>query len=189
MDLYEQAMKKYDELGVKVEDVLETLKTISISIHCWQGDDVVGFETPDAKLEGGGILATGNYPGRARSLPELQEDYVFALSLIPGQHRVNLHAIYGDFSKGFVERDAITIENFQSWVDWANERKLGIDFNPTLFSHGRAESGFTLSSKDKGTREFWIKHVQRCREISSEMGKQLKNPVLHNLWIPDAISD
>ncbi len=189
MDIYTLANKQYSELGVDVEGCIKQLEAISLSIHCWQGDDVSGFETPDAKLGGGGILATGNYPGRARSLPELQEDYVFALSLIPGQHRVNLHAIYGDFSKGFVERDAITIENFQSWVDWAYERNLGIDFNPTLFSHPKAESGFTLSSRDKGTREFWIEHVQRCREISSKIGKQLKNPVIHNLWIPDGSKD
>ena len=189
MDLYEQAMKKYSELGVRVEDVLETLETISLSIHCWQGDDVIGFETHDAKLEGGGILATGNYPGRARTISELRDDYDFALSLIPGTHRVNLHAIYGDFSKGPVARDEISLDQFQSWVDWASERNLGIDFNATLFSHPKAESGFTLSNKDKETRDFWIEHVQRCREISSAIGRQLKNPVIHNLWIPDGSKD
>lgn len=189
MDLFELAKKKYIELGVDVEDILKKLETISLSIHCWQGDDVAGFESPTAKLEGGGILATGNFPGRARTLEELRNDYDFALSLIPGKHRVNLHAIYGDFSGGLRERNEISIENFQSWVNWAKERGLGIDFNATLFSHPMADSGFTLSNKDKQKREFWIDHVQRCREISSEMGKQLNNPVIHNLWIPDGSKD
>ena len=181
MDIYTLAKKQYSELGVNVDECIKQLETISLSIHCWQGDDVVGFESPDAKLEGGGILATGNYPGRARTISELREDYDFSLSLIPGTHRVNLHAIYGDFTEGPVERDVISIEQFQSWVDWADERNLGIDFNATLFSHPKAATGFTLSSKDKLTREFWVEHVQRCREISSEIGKQLKNPVIHNL--------
>ena len=132
-----------------------------MSIHCWQGDDVVGFESPDAKLHGGGILTTGNYPGRARSLKELRADYDTALSLIPGNHRVNLHAIYGDFSKNPADRNEISIEHFQSWIDWANDRNLGIDFNATLFSHPKSEAGYTLSSKNKETREFWIDHVSR----------------------------
>jgi len=189
MDSYELAKKQYLELGVNVDDVIKQLESISLSLHCWQGDDVIGFESPDAKLEGGGIIATGNYPGRARSLIELRQDYDLALSLIPGKHRVNLHAIYGEFSENLADRNEISIEHFQSWVDWANERNLGIDFNATLFSHPKAQSGFTLSSKDKETREFWIEHVQRCRDISSKMGKQLKSPVIHNLWIPDGSKD
>ena len=189
MDIYGLAKDKYSDLGVDVEERLNQLESIALSIHCWQGDDVVGFESPDAKLEGGGIIATGNYPGRARTLNELREDYDFSLSLIPGKHRVNLHAIYGDFSDTPVDRTEISIEHFQSWVDWAIERDLGIDFNATLFSHPKCESGFTLSSKNKEIREFWISHVERCREISTEMGKQLKNPVIHNLWIPDGSKD
>jgi len=189
MDEFFIAKKQYDKLGVNVYECIRRLETIPLSIHCWQGDDVAGFESVDATLDGGGILATGNYPGKARSVEELRQDLEFAFSLIPGSHRVNLHAIYGDFSKGPIARDEISIENFQSWVDWAIKHGLGLDFNATLFSHPKADSGFTLSSKDRGTREFWIEHVQRCREISSEMGKQLKNPVIHNLWIPDGSKD
>lgn len=188
MNEYESAAKKYVDLGVDVEAQINILESISLSIHCWQGDDVVGFESPDAKLHGGGILATGNYPGRARSLTELREDYDIALSLIPGHHRVNLHAIYGDF-KTPTDRDKLSIEHFQSWVDWASERGLGIDFNSTLFSHVKSESGYTLSSKLKDIRDFWIDHVICCREISSKIGKQLDTPVIHNLWIPDGSKD
>ncbi len=180
---------QYNELGVDTNAAIELLKHIPLSIHCWQGDDVVGFESPEAVLSGGGIIATGCYPGRARSLDELRTDYDFAFSLIPGTHRVNLHAIYGDFSERKIERNEITIDNYQSWVDWANERNLGIDFNATLFSHPNADSGFTLSSKNLKIREFWIEHVKRCREISSEIGKQLQNPVIHNIWIPDGTKD
>jgi L-rhamnose isomerase len=189
LDEYSRAIERYNELGVKADECIEQLEEISLSIHCWQGDDVSGFESHDATLAGGGILATGNYPGKARSIEELRQDLEFALSLIPGNHRINLHAIYGDFTSGRRERDEITIENFQSWVDWALERDLGIDFNATLFSHPKADSGFTLSSKDKTIRDFWIGHVQRCREISSDIGKQLQTPVIHNLWIPDGSKD
>ena len=189
LDGYSSAKEQYTKLGMDVDECLKKLAGIPLSIHCWQGDDVGGFEHPDATLAGGGILATGNYPGKARSIEELKQDLEFALSLIPGTHRVNLHAIYGDFTSGRRERDEINIDNFQSWVDWALERNLGIDFNATLFSHPKANSGFTLSSKDKTIRDFWISHVQRCREISSKMGKQLKTPVIHNLWIPDGSKD
>ena len=174
MGLYELAKEKYTSLGVDVEEILKQMEGISLSIHCWQGDDVAGFEHPDSKLEGGGIIATGSYPGRARTISELRADLDFTLSLIPGHHRVNLHAMYGDFSAKPVDRNEIAIDHFQSWIDWAAERSLGIDFNATLISHPKAETGFTLSSKDKETREFWLSHVERCREISSEMGKQLR---------------
>ncbi len=189
MSSYETAVKMYEDLGIEVEKGLKQLQTIPLSLHCWQGDDVQGFESHDASLQGSGLVATGNFLGRARNIKELRKDLRFALSLIPGNHRVNLHAIYGDFAEQRVERTDITIEHFQSWVDWAIEQNLGLDFNPTLFSHPKSASGFTLSSKNKDTREFWITHVARCREISSEIGKQLKRSVINNLWIPDGTKD
>jgi L-rhamnose isomerase len=186
---FQIAKKQYEALGIKVEDALEKLKAIPISLHCWQGDDVGGFETPDSELSGGGIQTTGNYPGKAKSIEQLRADFEKALSLIPGNHRINLHAIYGDFQGKKVERDQISIEHFQSWVDWAKKNNLGIDFNSTLFSHPKADSGFTLSNKDPEVRKFWIEHCKRCREISLEMGKQLNNKVMHNIWIPDGSKD
>ncbi len=183
------AEKRYAELGVNLSDVLAIMKTISLSIHCWQGDDVGGFERPNSELSGGGILATGNYLGKARSIIELQSDISKALSLIPGNHRVNLHAIYGDFGNKFIERNEIDPKHFQTWIEWAKGKKIGLDFNSTLFSHPKADSGYTLSSKNPEIRKFWIDHVMRCREISVEIGKQLNNKVIHNIWIPDGSKD
>jgi L-rhamnose isomerase len=180
----------YAELGVDTRSAIETLETISISMHCWQGDDVGGFESSGAELEGGGIAVTGNYPGRARTIEQLRSDLEIAYSLIPGNHRLNLHAIYGDFGGKQIERDSIGSEHFASWADWAIEQKLtGLDFNPTFFSHPLAESGFTLSSRDEKTRRFWIEHGKRCREIAAWLGKQLASPSVNNLWIPDGSKD
>ncbi|TFG10657.1 MAG: L-rhamnose isomerase, partial [Promethearchaeota archaeon] len=163
---YNIAKNKYAELGIDTDKILDELNKISLSIHCWQGDDVGGFERPNTELSGGGILATGNYLGKARNIKELQEDLSKAISLIPGSHRVNLHAIYGDFGGKFIERDDINVRHFQTWIDWAKTEKLNLDFNSTLFSHPKASQGFTLSNKSPNIRNFWINHVQKCREIS-----------------------
>ena len=186
---FELAKEFYDELHINVEEALSRLEKFSISLQCWQGDDVGGFERPDAELSGGGIQVTGNYPGKARNIDELKQDIEKVLSLIPGNHRFNLHAIYGDFGGKKVERNEIEPKHFQTWVDWAKENNLGLDFNATLFSHPLAEKGFTLSSRDKSIREFWIEHVKRAREISAFFGKELKSPSVHNLWIPDGSKD
>ena len=144
---YENAKTKYAQIGVNTEEVLDRLAQIPLSLHCWQGDDLGGFETPDAKLSGGGIQATGNYPGKARTVEELRQDYLKVFSLIPVKPRANLHAIYGEFHGKKVDRNQITPQNFQGWIDWAKEHKIGIDFNSTLFSHPLADSGFTLARK------------------------------------------
>ena len=188
-DAYKIAKAQYEEYGVDVENVLKTLKSIPISIHCWQGDDVGGFEKPNSKLTGGGIQATGNYPGKARNINELKQDLEKVLSLIPGNHRVNLHAIYGDFNNKIVERNEIEPSHFQTWINWAKENDIKLDFNPTLFSHPKADDGFTLSSKNEEVRNFWIEHVLRTREISAEIGKQLNDTCIHNIWIPDGMKD
>jgi len=189
INLYGIAKDKYKELGVNTDLALNQLKQISLSIHCWQGDDVGGFERPESEITGGGILSTGNYPGKARTIKELQMDLIEAISLIPGNHRVNLHASYGDFKQKHIDRNAITPEHFQNWIDWAKEENLGLDFNSTLFSHPKADAGYTLSNKSSEIRNFWIEHVQKCREISAEIGRQLNSPVIHNLWIPDGSKD
>jgi L-rhamnose isomerase len=157
-------------------------------MHCWQADDVGGFEAPDAELSGG-IQATGNYPGKASNIKEHRADIEKAMALIPGKQRLNLHAIYGDFKGETVDRDQIEARHFQSWIDWAKEQGIGLDFNCTIFSHPKAESNFTLSNKNKDIRDFWIEHTRRCREISAEMGKQLENACIHNIWIPDGSKD
>lgn len=186
---FASAQESYAELGVDVAAALATLAATPISLHCWQGDDVGGFERSGAKLDGGGIQATGNYPGRARSLDELRADLEAALALIPGRHRVNLHAIYGDFGGRAVARDAIGIEHFQSWIDWAKARGLGLDFNPTCFSHPLAADGFTLAHPDAAVRRFWIAHAAACRRIGAAMGRALGSPTLTNVWIPDGHKD
>jgi L-rhamnose isomerase len=186
---YRMARETYAQAGVNTDEALETLKAISISLHCWQGDDVGGFERPDAVLGGGGIQVTGNFPGKARNADELRADLDKAYSLLPGHHRLNLHAMYGDFGGRIVERNEIESEHFTRWIDWAKQKNLKIDFNATCFSHPKADSGFTLSSKDKNSRNFWIDHVKRCREISAYTGRKLNSPCLHNLWIPDGAKD
>ena len=186
---YELARERYATLGIDTEEVMKTLSKISLSLHCWQGDDVGGFEKPAASLSGGGIQVTGNYPGKARSIEELRADLREAYSLIPGRHRLNLHAIYGDFQGKLVDRDQITPAHFAGWIDWAKQQGLKLDFNATCFSHPKADDGFTLSHRDKGIRDFWIEHTKRCREISAVMGRELQSPCIHNLWIPDGSKD
>lgn len=186
---YSAARETYAALGVDTETALATLARTPISLHCWQGDDVGGFERAGASLDGGGIQATGNYPGKARTLAELRGDLDVALGLIPGKHRLNLHAIYGDFAGRKVERNAIGVEHFQSWIDWAKTRGLGLDFNPTCFSHPLANDGFTLSHRDPAVRQFWIEHAIACRRIGAAMGRALGTPTVTNVWIPDGHKD
>ncbi len=186
---YESARERYAQLGVNTDQALELLKRISLSLHCWQADDVAGFELPDSKLNGGGIQATGNYPGKAGSINELRKDLEKVYSLIPGNHRFNMHASYGDFGNAFVDRDEILPEHFSSWVDWANSLGIKLDFNSTCYSHPNASAGYTLSSLDKGIRDFWKEHVSRAREISAYMGRNTRSRVVHNIWIPDGSKD
>ena len=186
---YHQAREKYRQYGISTDKVLNELNNVSISLNCWQGDDVAGFETPGATLSGGGIQVTGNYPGKARTPEELRMDLEKAFSLIPGKHRLNLHAIYGEFAGKSVERNEINSTHFENWLSWADSLGIKLDFNATCFSHPNAESGFTLSSKNQEIRKFWIEHVKRCREIGSYMGNKQKGPCIHNLWIPDGSKD
>ncbi len=183
------AKEQYADMDVDVDDAIERLNRIAVSIHCWQGDDVGGFEERETGLSGGGIQATGNYPGKARTVDELRGDLDLALSLIPGSHRVNLHASYLETGGKQVDRNEIGIEHFQGWVDWARERELGLDFNPTCFAHPLADDGFTLSHPDPGVRDFWIGHGTACRTIAADMGRQLGTPSVMNLWIPDGYKD
>lgn len=186
---YELAKVEYAKLGVDTDKVLKELDKVNISLHCWQTDDVGGFETPESTLGGGGIQVTGNYLGKATSIEEMRNDLDKVLSLLPGQQRLNLHAIYGEFGGKFVDRDKIDIPHFQGWIDWAKERNMGLDFNASCFSHPKSDDGFTLSSKDEKIRSFWVNHVKQCRKISAEMGKQLGTPCVHNIWIPDGSKD
>ncbi|HMO25227.1 MAG TPA: L-rhamnose isomerase [Tepidisphaeraceae bacterium] len=185
---YAIAKEQYAEIGVDTDNAIARLLSIPISIHCWQGDDVGGFESAGEAI-GGGLAVTGNYPGKARNADELRADFDRAHSLIPGSHRINLHAIYGEFAGKKVDRDQITIAQFERWVDWAKSLKIGIDFNPTCFSHAKAADGFTLSHADAGIRDFWIEHCRRTREIAAEIGKRLGNTCVNNAWIPDGMKD
>ena len=187
--VYELAKQQYAELGVDTDAVLKKMDDVVISLHCWQTDDVGVFETPDSVLSGGGIQATGNYPGKARTIAELKADLEKVLALLPGKHRLNLHAIYGDFQGEKVDRNQIEPKHFQIWIDWCKKMGIGMDFNPTFFSHPMADSGFTLSSKDEKVRKFWVEHLKRTRAISAEIGKQLGSPCVHNTWIPDGSKD
>ena len=184
---YQFAKEYYAGVGVDTDAALKQLAQIPISLHCWQGDDVGGFE-PDAGGASGGILSTGNYPGRARTPQELRSDLNKAFALIPGKKRLNLHAIYLDTDKP-VERNRIEPKHFQSWIDWAKEQNAGLDFNPTFFGHPNAASNLTLSHPDDGIRQFWIEHGIACRKIAEEMGRQLGNPAVMNTWIPDGFKD
>jgi len=184
---YQTAKEMYGEHGIDVDAVLEKLAGIKVSVHCWQGDDVRGFLFPEQELSGG-ISATGNYPGAARTAEELRADLEMAFSLIPGKHKVNLHAIYADTSEK-VDLDGLEPRHFQSWVDWAKERGLGLDFNPTCFSHEKAADGFTLSHPDKAVRDFWIRHCQAARRIGAHFGEQLGQTCVTNVWIPDGFKD
>lgn len=185
---YESAKSHYAQLGVDADDALATLASIPISIHCWQGDDVRGFENAGGEV-GGGLAVTGNHPGRARTPDELRADFEKALSLIPGRHRINLHAMYGEFGGRKIDRDAIGVEQFAGWIDWAKSLGIGVDFNPTCFAHPNAADGFTLSHADAGVRRFWIEHCRRCREIAAAFGEALGSPCINNIWIPDGMKD
>ncbi len=188
---YAFARETYAALGVDTEVALRTLTGIPISLHCWQGDDVGGFESPGATLGGGGIQTTGNYPGKARTLDELRADLTLALRLIPGRHRLNLHASYADFGEAKkVPRNELTFGHFESWIGWARERGLhGLDFNGTFFSHPLADDGATLSHPDPGVRQFWVEHAIACRRVGAEFGRQLGTPTVTNVWVPDGSKD
>ena len=186
MNRYEYAKELYANLGVNTEDALRQLSRVKISMHCWQGDDVGGFENSGSLS--GGIAATGNYPGKARNFEELTSDIDMAMKMIPGTHKVNLHAIYA-VTDHPVERDALQPEHFAAWVDFAKDRGLGLDFNPTLFSHPKAANSLTLSNPDESIRHFWVEHCKRCREITEYFGKELGQLSLDNIWIPDGYKD
>ena len=186
---YRIAQERYAEAGVDTDAAMKKLEAIPISLHCWQGDDVGGFETAGAQLSGGGIQATGNYPGKARTIGELRADIEKTLGMIPGKHRLSLHASYLDNGGKFIDRNEIEPRHFQSWIDWAKANGLGMDFNETYFSHPKAADGFTLAHADKGIRNFWIEHGIACRKIGAEMGRQLGTPTVTNLWIPDGYKD
>ncbi|PWU68729.1 L-rhamnose isomerase [Gracilibacillus dipsosauri] len=187
-DNFKSAKKQYEKWGISVEDAFEKVKKVPVSIHCWQGDDIGGFEVNQQELSGG-IDVTGNYPGKATTPEELRSDLEKALSLIPGKHRINLHAIYAETEGEVVDRDALEPKHFQNWVDWAKEHELGLDFNPTLFSHPMAEDGLTLAHPDKEVRDFWIRHCIQSRKIAAYFGKELGTQALTNIWIPDGYKD
>lgn len=186
---YAMAKDMYAQWGVNVDEVLKQMDQVSVSLPCWQGDDVVGFEKSEKAREKGGIQVTGNYPGRARKADELRKDLEMAFSLIPGSHRLNLHSIYGEFGEEHVGRDEMEYTHFVGWVEWAEQRNLKLDFNATCFAHPLAASGFTLSHADPHIRKFWVEHVKRCRAVSSRIGRELRSPCIHNLWIPDGMKD
>ncbi|WP_046174291.1 L-rhamnose isomerase [Domibacillus indicus] len=185
---YEAAKQAYAKWGIDVDAALETLKNVPVSIHCWQGDDIGGFEVNKSELSGG-IDVTGNYPGKATTPQELRADLQKALSLIPGTHRVNLHALYAETNGEAVDRDQLKPEHFENWVNWAKEQGLGLDFNPTLFSHEKAADGLTLSHPDEEIRKFWIDHCIASRKIGEYFGRELGTPCLTNVWIPDGYKD
>ena len=189
MSTYTSAREQYADLGIDTEKALKNLEAVAISLHCWQGDDVGGFEKADASLSGGGIQSTGNYPGKARSIAELRSDLDKALSLIPGKHRLNLHACYADLGGKKIDRNEYTTAQFQSWIDWCKEKGMGMDFNPSYFSHPLANDGYTLTHPDAAIRNFWIQHGIACRKIGAEIAKQLGSPVVTNVWIPDGSKD
>lgn len=184
---WELAKQRFNAVGVDVENALKTMEKLPVSMHCWQGDDVAGFENPEGSLTGG-IQATGNYPGKARNAAELRADLEMALTLIPGPKRLNLHAIYLE-SDTPVARNKIEQCHFANWVEWAKKHHLGLDFNPSCFSHPLSADGFTLSSANPETRQFWIEHCQASRRISAYFGEQLGTPSVMNIWIPDGMKD
>jgi len=184
---YEIAKERFAAIGVDTEKALGRLQDISVSIHCWQADDVTGFEN-QSNLGGGGIQATGNYPGKARNIDELRTDIQKVLSLVGGSHRLNLHEIYGDFGNKAIDRDQVEPEHFVSWMQWAKETGLKLDFNSTSFGHSKS-GDLTLANPDKSIREFWIEHTKRCRKVSEEMGKFQNDPCIMNLWIHDGMKD
>lgn len=184
---YVLAKERYSALGVNTEEAISTLEKVAISLHCWQGDDVGGFENPGGDLTGG-IAATGNYPGKARTADELRKDLGVVYSLLPGSHRLNLHAIYLEADQK-IERNKIEPRHFSAWKDWAKENGHGIDFNPTCFSHPKSADGFTLAHHDAGIRQFWVEHCIASRKIGEYFGKELGTPSVTNIWIPDGYKD
>ncbi|MDO5522466.1 MAG: L-rhamnose isomerase [Bacteroidia bacterium] len=184
---YAAAKEQYAALGVDVDKAIEKLNNVSISIHCWQADDVSGFENPDGELSGG-IQTTGNYPGKASTINELKKDIEKVVSLVPGNHRLSLHAIYGDFGGEFVDRDQIEPKHFHTWMDWAKEIGVKLDFNSTFFSHPKSGE-YTLSSFDPEIRAFWKEHLRRCRSIAEEMGRRQGDACIHNIWVHDGEKD
>jgi L-rhamnose isomerase len=185
---YSLAKARYAALGVDTDKALKQLAGIPVSIHCWQGDDVGGFENAGQEL-GGGLAVTGNYPGKARTPDELRADFEQALAVLPGSHRFNLHACYAEMKGRKVDRDKLSVEQFKNWITWAKAIKIGLDFNPTFFAHPKVVGGVTLTSADKGVRQFWIEHGIRSREIGAAIGKALGNTCLNNIWIPDGMKD
>jgi L-rhamnose isomerase len=185
---YQLAKERYAAMGVDTDRALKKLAGASISVHCWQGDDVGGFENMGLEL-GGGLAVTGNYPGKARTPDQLRNDFLKAISLVPGRHRFNLHACYAEMSGPKVERDQIGPDQFKNWIAWAKANKLGMDFNQTYFAHPKAADGLTLAHPNKDIRKFWIEHGVRCREIGAAIGKALGKTCLTNLWIPDGLKD
>ena len=183
---YDLAVERYAAIGVDVEKVMDQLQKVQLSLHCWQADDVTGFESTGELT--GGIQATGNYPGKARNIDELRADILKAASLIPGNHRLNLHEIYGDFGGKFVDRDEVAPEHFESWMQWAAENNMKLDFNSTSFSHPKS-GDLSLSNPDEGIRSFWIEHTKRCRAVAEEMGKRQGDPCIMNLWVHDGSKD
>ena len=184
---YETAKARYAEIGVDTEKVIAQMQDFHLSLHCWQTDDVIGFENLEGSLSGG-IATTGNYPGRARNIDEVRMDIEKAKSLIPGTHRLNLHEIYGDFNGKAVDRDECLPEHFQSWIDWAKEHNMKLDFNSTSFSHPKS-GNLSLASPDEGIRRFWIEHTKRCRAIAEVMGKAQGDPCIMNIWVHDGSKD
>lgn len=185
---YQLALERYSALGVDTDKALKKLGSVAISIHCWQGDDLGGFENAGGEL-GGGLAVTGNYPGKARTADELRTDFQKATSLVPGEHRLNLHACYAEMGGRKVDRDNLGPDHFRNWIAWAKSNKFGLDFNQTYFSHPKAADGFTLAHPDPAIRQFWIEHGVRCREIGAAFGKALGKTCLTNLWIPDGMKD
>lgn len=186
---FKQAAEQYAAFGVNIEQAVDKALSIPISLHCWQGDDVAGFEVKDANVQGGGIMATGNYPGRARNGDELRQDLEKVIALLPGPHRANIHASYCETGGKIVDRDALQPEHFSNWIAWAKQQKIGLDFNPTYFAHPKANDGFTLSHPDKAIRDFWIRHGIVSRRISEAIGKALGGEVVNNHWLPDGAKD
>ena len=184
---YEIAVERYAAVGVDTEKVLKTMQDFHLSLHCWQADDVTGFEVQAGALSGG-IQATGNYPGKARNIDELRADILKAASYIPGTHRLNLHEIYGDFQGKVVDRDQVEPEHFKSWIEWGKEHNMKLDFNSTSFSHPKS-GDLSLSNPDEGIRQFWIEHTKRCRAVAEEMGKAQGDPCIMNLWVHDGSKD
>ena len=187
LSTYEIAKERYASLGVDTDNVLETMQNFHLSLHCWQADDVTGFEVQGEALSGG-IQATGNYPGKARNIDELRQDILKAASYIPGTHRLNLHEIYGDFKGEKVDRDQVEPKHFQSWMEWGREHHMKLDFNSTSFSHPKS-GNLTLSNPDEGIRRFWIEHTKRCRAIADFLGEAQDDPCMMNLWIHDGSKD